>query len=187
MGKTGSGKSYAARLLTKNIQRLVVLDPKGTLSAGSGWNLTQWDGSTERALQNGEPVRARIQAPLDGNWEPFLETIYHSENVTVYIDEMYGVIQSASKPGQWLTALYTRGRELKIGVWTSTQRPTWIPLFTLSEADWLFVFRLQMETDRARMASLMGAVVADKELKGNNVWVYNQEWPRPMLYKRLKG
>lgn len=186
VGKTGSGKSYAARLLTRGISRLVVIDPKGTLGGDSGWNLTDWNSSQERKLKKGEPCRIRVPAPLDNNYEPYFKACYDAQNVTVYIDEMYGVVERG-KPGQYLTAMYTRGRELNIGVYAATQRPTWVPLFILSEADWLFVFRLQLDADRARLASIMGAEVAVRRLQGHQVFVYHQEWNAPVLYNRMKG
>jgi hypothetical protein len=182
VGKTGSGKTYAARILTKDLRRLVVFDPKGTL-AGK-WGLLEWNNRNAKRLKKGDNLRLRIPAPLDGNWEPYFMACYDCHNLTVYIDEMYGVI-SRGKPGQYLTALYTRGRELNIGVWASTQRPAWVPLFMLSEADWIFLFRLQLETDRKRVAEIMGDNVRDSVLTGHQVWVYNQAWDRPILYPRI--
>jgi DNA helicase HerA-like ATPase len=185
VGKTGSGKTYAAKLLSAQLPRLVVFDPKGTLY-DAGWNLEEWNDGTAKRLEKGKPVRIRIAAPLDNNWEPYFRDCYFAGNCTVYIDELYGVLERANA-GDYLRALYTRGRELNIGVWASTQRPSWVPLFALSEADWIFLFRLQMETDRKRMSEIMGQSVRRQELKNHEVLVYHQTWENPKHYDRVNA
>lgn len=184
VGKTGSGKTYAARLLTASLPRLIVFDPKGTLY--EGWNLEEWNDRTAKQLEKGKPVRLRVPAPIDNRWEPYFETCYYAGDCTVYIDELYGVLDG-SRPGDYLRALYTRGRELNIGVWAATQRPSWVPLFALSEADWIFLFRLQMAVDRKRMAEIMGETAQRRELKNHEVLVYHQSWERPRYYDRVNG
>lgn len=156
-GKTGSGKTYLARYITRPIKRLVVLDGKGTLG---DWGLEPWGMPAIRALIRGEPMRARAIPPIGTDfleyWDEVIYTAYKAGNVLIYIDEMYSVAPPNQKPSDALWALYTRGRELGVGVWASTQRPVWIPLFALSEAEHFFVFRLQLFEDRQRMAAFMG-------------------------------
>lgn len=187
VGKTGSGKTYAARLLLAHSQRLVVCDPKGTLRGK--WGLAEWSAKTRRALANGKPVRVRIPAAIGdiAHWEKLFALCMQAGNVTVYIDEVYGVLDAGNRPGAYLTALYTRGRELGIGVWAATQRPSWIPLFVLSEAEWFLAFRLQLEADAKRVGSLIG-VDADAltSLKGHSFYLYNSEWEQAELYSTIK-
>lgn len=178
-GKTGSGKTFLSRALCANLDRLMVLDPKGTLGRAD-WNLEKWGDRTQRALKRGDPVRARIPAPLDGDWDRFLWAAYSAGGVTVYIDETYGILPRGANPSPALTALITRGRELGIGLWAAMQRPTRIPLFLLSEAEWLLSFRLQLAKDKDRMSEMMGG---DKEGLGVpdkfGFWFYHTEWDRP--------
>ncbi len=159
-GKTGSGKTYLAKYITRPIKRLIVLDGKGTLK---DWGLEPWDSTTMRVLLRGEPIRARAIPPIGTDvldyWEEVIVSCYRAGNVLVYIDELYAVAPPNVKPSNALWALYTRGRELGVGVWASTQRPVWIPLFALSEAEHFFVFRLQLQEDRQRMAAFMGEEV----------------------------
>lgn len=183
VGRTGAGKSYLGRRFINGLSRLVVFDPKGTLA--TGWNLEPWSDKGERALLEGKPVRLRVPAPLDGQWDGYAQTIYHAGNCTLYIDEAYGVVPPGKRIPEYLNALYTRGRELRIGVWAATQRPTWVPLVMLSEAEWLFVFRLQMAADRQRMAELMGPEVENVVKDKHGFYAYNVEWNKPRYFRGI--
>ncbi len=186
VGKTGSGKTYLAKYLTRQANRLIVLDAKVTLS---DWGLEPWGSDTRSKLLNGAPVRIRAVPPMNGDimayWEAVLSDSYRAGNVVVYIDELYAICPPNQKPLNVLWAMYTRGRELGIGVWSSSQRPAWIPLFALSEADHYFNFRLQLEEDRKRMAAFMGVEVL-RTISDEHGFFYSMAaWDRPVYYKQL--
>lgn len=159
-GKTGSGKTYLARRLLAHAPRLVVLDPKGRLD---DWQCEDASRDTSRRLAAGDPVRVRyrVTGPDDDDdlWTRALTDAYEAGDVVVYIDELYGVVEPGQRAPGILSAAYTRGREYGVGVWAATQRPTWIPLFALSESDHYFVFRLTLAEDRKRLAAFMGTDV----------------------------
>lgn len=182
-GKTGSGKTWFAGKLLSSIPRLIVVDPKGTLN---DWGLNDPTVRQWRKLEKGEYNRIRIRPPLTDDieawYEDLFERIYDLGNVTLYIDEAYAVASPGSRPGRWLSALYTRGRERGIGVWAATQRPMWIPLFLISEADWLVVFRLNLAADRSRIASVAGDSVLDRVPDPHGFWLYHVEDDDPHYY-----
>lgn len=193
VGKTGSGKSYMARALVAGIQRLIVLDPKGTLGAefAADWNLEDWSNRGAQLLAKGKPVRLRVPPPgPDADpveyWRPYLLAAYEARNVTVYIDEMYGVVPAGRQMPPELQALYTRGRELGIGVYAATQRPSWIPLFAISESEWLFTFRLMLEDDKKRMAGIMGPLVLNGWADQYGYYLFSAQWNAP-IYSRGLG
>jgi hypothetical protein len=159
-GKTGTGKTYLAERLTRPLSRLLVIDSKGTLK---GWDLDPIEECTRKFEQKDGTARARALPPLKGDFDEWkfelFERAYMWGNLTVYIDEMYAIVPPNTKAPTSLIACYTRGREYGIGIWASTQRPVWIPLFSLSEAEHFFVFRLMLEEDRKRMAAFMGPTV----------------------------
>lgn len=185
VGKTGSGKSYFARSRLLPVQRLVVCDPKGTLSekylrskGNPSWYLEDWK-TGYRKLLKGQPARVRIAPPDDDSeWDHYFTQLYKLNNVLVYIDELYGVGPSNSRG---LRALYTRGRELGIGVWSATQRPSQIPLFALSEAEWIVLFQIRLQKDKQRMAELIGDV-AETRLKNHGFILYNDHMENPIIY-----
>ena len=184
IGKTGSGKTFAAAAIVSPLPRLMVLDPKGTLKGK--WGLRDWTATEARALKRGEPVRVRIPAPLDGDWEPYFKAAYEAGSVCVYIDEVYGVVPPGHNPSPYFTALYTRGRELGIGVHAATQRPSKIPLFVLSEAEWTLCFRLQLLHDRKRMQEVIGSIPDVSPEDPHGFYLYHASWDDARYYRRLQ-
>lgn len=186
-GRTGSGKTFLERYLLASSKRLVVCDPKGTLSTAIApdWRLTDWSEKGRKRLLAGDPVRLRIPAPLDGDWSSYLWDVYRAGNVLLYVDETYGVVPPGRAAPEPLLACYTRGRELGIGVHAATQRPSWIPLVCMSEADWFFVFRLTLDEDRKRLASFMGASVMQPIQDRYGFFSYSPEWDSPIYTPQL--
>lgn len=154
IGMTGSGKSFFCQKILSHAQRLVVIDPKGYLhpTMAPEWNLTPWESGINR-LEKGKDARLYIPPPEDEDeWEVWLQHIMRLRNCIIYIDELYGVGPAQGSKG--LRALFTRGRQMGLGVWACFQRPRWIPRFSLSEAEWKIVFRLEMAEDRDDIAKM---------------------------------
>jgi len=195
-GQTGSGKTFLARQLLDGVKRLVVLDPKGMLRSPSpdeaeygdieNWKLREWSETTEKLLKEGEPVRVRVPAPINGKWDEYLWAVYRAGNCVLYIDEVYGVVPPGKRPPEPLNAIYTRGRELGIGAVGVSQRPSWIPLEIMSEAEWYFCFRLMLDTDRRRMAEFMGMEVVSRITDRYGFWTYNVHWDEPVYTEQLE-
>lgn len=182
-GKTGSGKTYFARAVLSVCTRLVVCDAKGKLGgAEAGWGLTEWPKGLDE-LKKGKLGRIRIPPMLeDDEWEEKFGELYKLRNVTIYIDELYGVGPPEGSRG--LRALYTRGRELGIGVWSCTQRPVKIPLYAFSEAEWIIQFQLRLKQDIERMEDMIGDMAA-LPLKDHNFLLYNDSFEMARFYDRF--
>lgn len=191
VGATGTGKTYLARYLLQSVPRLVVIDPKATLRGK--WGLTEWSPKTRKRFINGEDVRLRYAPDVGGDfqYEHVFEDVYHAGNCVLYIDEVYGVIPPHKPAGPYLTAIYTRGRELGIGTIASAQRPVSFPLFILSEADTFFLFRVLLEEDRRRMSAFMGPAVREHVRDPYGFWAYQRDWISdnrgPIYFSRLKA
>jgi hypothetical protein len=187
VGKTGSGKTFLARHVLAPIRRLVVFDPKATLG-GPEWNLESGREAERRLLRGGD-ARIRIRAPLDDDWTPYLRMVWEARNVTLYIDEVYALVPEGKRAPAEFNALYTRGREMGIGVHASTQRPRSIPAVTLTEAEWLFVFRVARPEDRNYVAGfgdeqgLMKGLPRDE----HGFWTYKATWRKPIYTPRFQA
>lgn len=187
-GKTGTGKTYLAKHLTRGLRRFVVFDSKGTLT---DWNTIEWDKEAEHLLIEGEPVRARVLTPITDReqtleyYDNIFSKILAAGDVTVYVDEAFAITENGVPI--YLKALYTRGREFGVGVWASTQRPHGIPLFMLSEADHFFSFFLQFERDRKRMAEFMGEEVLTPARDVHGFYYARAQDRKPVYIREFKG
>jgi energy-coupling factor transporter ATP-binding protein EcfA2 len=191
VGKTGSGKTYLAVQMLKKINRLVIFDTKGNLSgkfAAKPWNV-----KNVRKFARGANMRLII-GPAIGTpneqmaiYDGIFKELYDIGNLTIYIDEIYGIVPPNKTIPPWLSAVYTRGRELKIGVWASSQRPSWIPMFLMSESEWFFIFKLQLDDDRKRMAGIVGKGVLFPVQDEHGFFVYNTLWDEPKYMKEFKS
>lgn len=190
-GKTGSGKTYAARYLLKPIRRLLAIDPKMQLVGDPKWRLEPPTREAFAALRKGDYARVVIWQPpaIDNDgfpiWDEIFSLAWELGDVVVYIDEMYSVAKNGrlSYP---LRRLYTQGRFPMIGVWAATQRPSFVPLEMFSEAEWSFTFSLRVEKDRRTVADNLGFDQMRQPIRDEHgFWVAYQTWPEPMYFRQL--
>ncbi len=187
-GKTGTGKTTLARYLLRQMSRLVVIDSKGSLS---DWDLDPWDDRQTRIdLERGDPARLRVLPPLHDDPDPFYAEVFatslQARNLVVYVDELYAVVPPGARPAPEMAALWTRGREYGIGAWAATQRPVWVPLFALSEAEHIFMFRLNVFDDRKRLAAFTSEDVLTRVADPHGFFYQQSDWDEPVYVPQLK-
>lgn len=178
VGKTGSGKTYLARRALRNVKRLIIIDSKNSLGE---WvpDLPLKD-RIKRELGIYRPPKERIRfvPPVIGQedlrlwYDRLFNEIYAEGDCYLYIDEIYAIVPPGADPPPGLTSLYTRGRERGVSIWSATQRPVWVPLFTLSESEHFFCFQLHLKEDRSRMAGFMGANALRSPPDQHGFWYY---------------
>lgn len=160
VGTTGSGKTTLARALLSQRQFVVVHDGKGNLN-WPGYRLVRRLKDAWRLNPRQHPriiYRPTIEEMRNLTIvNGFFRWVYHRQHTTLYVDEVYAVVEPfAGTTPPYFHACITRGRERRIEVWSSFQRPTLIPLSLLSESEHFFVFRLQWRDDRKRVESSTG-------------------------------
>lgn len=187
-GQTGSGKTYWSRSKLWNVKRLIVIDAKDQLK---DWKTVQPDDKNLKKFMNGGDLRLRLVPSIGTVKEigieidEYLKKAYQARNCVVYIDEMYS-LASNNFTSTWLTALWTRGRSLGIGVWAVAQRPYNIPLYAMSEAQYYVCFRLKMHHDKQRMAELMGREILQYDVRDYEYFFYKDGTDKPVLVKSNK-
>jgi len=184
-GKTRSGKTWLMRDLSKNLNRFWLLDSKGTLT---NWNTQD---ANERALDKfaaGEKMRLRFVPPLEGIadfWAGVFDTALQIGNLTLYVDEMYDVVEPGTKSPDKLRACWTRGAEFGIGAWSASQRPVFIPQFVISESEHIFVFRLPKFEDRQKIQSNWQGGDLPNVKDRHGFFYYHVESDAPIYYSQL--
>ena len=187
VGKTGSGKTFLMKYLTRGLNRLMVLDPKAMIDPAE-WHLDWVDSGGLRDLMKGKDARLLVRTYDTQEWNVYLQAAWEASNTVVYIDELYALVEFGRvAPPKILSQLYTQGRERLVGVWGATQRPAWVPMFTLSECDWFFAFRTQLQDDRKRLAEMMGPEVLDPipVSDPHGFWMYYMSWENPLYVDQL--
>lgn len=190
VGKTRSGKTYLAEHMTDDIARLIALDPKPSLR---NWRdletVTSLNAPAVRALRRGENRRIRVPDPGKGmeGWYPWYDLMWEIGDVTAYFDEINLLVHPKRDPSFKFTRLYQQGAERGIGVWSATQRPVNIPKVCVTEAEWIFMFRLGDKSDRKLIAGYgddSGKMEQPiRDLHG--FWTYNQGWMTAVYTKQL--
>lgn len=166
-GMNGCGKTVLAQKLLESRRNnlILVYDPKDEL---------EWKGykrfSSLYKLINANPRHA-IYAPnvkeLD---DPDMHNAFFkfgflrqrknykkklNLSTTVYVDEVYSVTRNQELPLYYKADL-TRGRKIRLEVWSATQRPKLIPQFLMSESKHQYIFYHQMWQDRQKLDQTFG-------------------------------
>ena len=169
VGQTGSGKTVLSMILLYKIKRLLVVDSKDSFEGK--YNLETYDQFTPDKIREKEPFRVRVvddDTALDA-----LRLIYKYGDAIIYIDEVNSIIPPRKNPNQVFVDIWQRGRERNIGAWAASQRPVSIPVLFLSEAGHFFVFRLNNEEDRKRVAGYTDKRVNDRIVDRYGFYYYN--------------
>ena len=199
-GKTGSGKTYLAERVLADVPRLVVFDIKDNLSKRMNLEPGKKRENWRRFLR-GYDIRLQVTAPVGINneadfYHDWFRRVFVAGDCIVYIDELLGVLKHPTDLPKWLKMIYTRGREPitdrrgrivggNIGVFASTQRPSHIPVFCMTESEEFFIFQLQNPDDRKKVAAYTSPEVANPIPDEHGFYYYKTRSNQPEYYPKL--
>lgn len=188
-GKTGSGKSTLVKYLLATAPRLIVIDDKDDMS--EKWNLEDYRDTRENKskISNRDDFRFR----LVNNQEDILSVLSlvystatkETKSVIIYIDELTGTIPNPKMIPPIYRDIWSRGRSKNIGGWSNTQRPTEIALFFFTEVEHIFMFTLNHDDDRKRIAKVGGKQLMVKPLDKYGFYYYNGNSNEIKYYSKL--
>ena len=177
-GGTGSGKTFLASEYLRAYNNVVVLDTKGMFD--------NWDTMEEKELTVAERLqdlpriktskiiyRPIFQELTQESYNSFFEWLYLRRNTICLIDEAMQVSPSPAVLPEWLRGCLQRGRQLKIGIWSLTQRPKSISPLLISEATHIFTFRLNLDQDREKLVEVTGCKEFYVKPEKHSFWYLN--------------
>lgn len=172
VGMTGSGKTYLAKQMLADTPRLVVFNTKDNPELTKDMRLLKATGKNWGKFLRGFPMRLDIRdaperADRAGYFNEMCRRARIAANCKVYIDEVLDILGSSFSPEYHVEKLFSKGREPilnskgeiisgNIGVVACTQRPSRIPKLMMTEAENIFVFRLQDPDDQDNIAGYLG-------------------------------
>jgi DNA helicase HerA-like ATPase len=196
VGQTGGGKTRFATWLLRRVEQspIVIYDTKEEphfLTLPYVSIATSLKEVTEQ-IRKSESDYIIFRPPLSITADPTMLDnllLYHYHNfkgVPAYIDEIYSFHNSA-RAGAGLIGLLTRGRSRGITTIMSTQRPAWLSMFAISEAQKLYIFNLSLNDDKKKIA---GAGISNFENLPRppkfGFWFFVQGTDKPVLYSPVK-
>lgn len=196
LGQTGSGKTTLARYLLAQRPFVVVHDAK------RGMEPREWPGY-KFVHKLRDAVRLRpddhpriIYQPNEHEVDDlsiqnsFFRWLFARRNTTCYVDETV-MLQIHGLWPRYHFICITQGRGRNVEIWSGMQRPSWIPLVTLSEAEHIFVFRLQYDQDRFRTEGVTGldeALMTPRNLPKHVFWyIQTGDAPRGPFRLEIEG
>ncbi len=172
VGRTGSGKTTLARVLVGGDRNLVVIDPKWRFELGR----TQLAVGTYRAFAELWPQRSTrvIYRPDPGSRkhddvDQVILRVLRYGRTRILVDEAMGLATPSVIVPAYARAI-AEGRELLVSVVSLTQRPRGLNNVVLSEAEHLFVFDLQVKSDREKVAAIGGDQLAERPGEPFSFW-----------------
>lgn len=185
VGQTGSGKTAFNTWMLKRLSfsPIVIYDTKDEpkfLSLPNSTVVYSFEGVHE-AIDSGEYDYVIFRTPtalLDKPAELdkyLLRHFIELPGIDVYLDEVSDFHASNGHPYVGLRALLRKGRSRGNTVLMSTQRPKFISLFTMTEAQQLYIFHLSHDDDRKAIDKVIPGFKgkANPRAKSYRFWHYS--------------
>lgn len=151
IGQTGTGKSKLAEVLLPRDSQVLVIDPKGHFNKKHGYPI--FTNPNALTLFHNR-VSVYQPKPIDFKnlelYDTLLKRAYKRGNLLVYLDDPVGVIDRHRYP-YYLQVCYQLGRAKNVRMLSSFQRPSWLPLFMISEVQKVYAFRVTLLNDERRI------------------------------------
>lgn len=189
-GGTGSGKSVLADVYTAGMPETVIkIDIKDDTYARRMDGAPVWRGLVENedfevvnsldAVKRSE-FKKIIYVPPYNEQEPefyneLARYVYEEGNTRLWIDELMLFCDGTyTTKVPFLKAIYVSGRSRRSTILSCTQRPLGIPAICIANSQHFFIFRMNNDQDRKKVADVTGC---DKFLippEKYNFWYYRE-------------
>lgn len=161
-GKTGSGKSFLTTRMMKGINRLIFIDPKHEHKFDEATVFKDFYSAANWILGHRKTknffIHIKPPDPMEADVNHFCKAVFSVGNMTVVFDEVGEFCYP--RAAKWHRQLMRQGRARGIGCWNLSQRPAYIDMYLISEAEHKVIFQLTTQKDRERIS---GMIDVDKD------------------------
>ena len=170
-GGTGSGKSVLADVYTAGMEETVIkIDIKDDTYSRRLKGEPIWRGLVENEdfevvhsledVYKSEFKKIIYVPPYNEQeleyYDQLAEYVYKEGNTRLWIDELMLYAESPLKYPTFMKAILVSGRARSSTLLMCTQRPLGIPAIAIANSQHFFVFRMNNEQDRKKMADVTG-------------------------------
>jgi len=169
-GHTGSGKSYLLTRIVKGYKRVIFIDPKHEHSLNGSVLVYDVKGCVN-AMKN-EQFFVHYK-PVEFDSEIINELckhVYELGNCLVVFDEVSRF--AYPRVTEYHDRLIRMGRSRGIGVWHTSQRPSFVDNYVISESEHVISFSLSIEADRDKLRGVMGDEAEKTRTLERYHWLY---------------
>ena len=160
-GTTSSGKSQLALELLKQFNSYFVIDTQDSLILPGSTKITS-PKMLKQKLQFFKKIRyvPSGEYRTKAYWNYIFKTLSDSSSKKkprpriIYIDEIYHLGYGVNFPN-WIPIMATTGRQRKLSLWISSQRPSMIPIPTMSECTRFYLFYISYDEDITKMSKFV--------------------------------
>ncbi|MFH1972956.1 MAG: hypothetical protein ABIJ18_05785 [archaeon] len=183
-GKTGSGKTYLVKTLVPKYPRVLFFDPKCENSDIKGFKTSSL---REVKYQMNQKKFTIIYQPENFDrdlWNQLCGLVFSSGNMTLIMDETERLVTPRVESNH--EKIIRMGRSRGIGVIHLVQRPTYLDNYILSEAEFYFVFQLNLESDKKKIKGVIGDFDALDNIPQYHYMFYDVIENKPRICKPIK-
>ena len=188
LGQTGSGKTQFSVWLIKKLNRKTVIYDTKIDSTFDNFYICDNINKLKYVLEHKSIVvyRPSIEELTDNDkMDSILTNHYNNLNgIQCYIDEIYQ-FHDNGRAGNGLVGLLTRGRSKNISVIMSTQRPSWLSRFCLTESQLFYIFNLTDRKDYVRLSDIIPNFKKLSEKQKYSFEFYRHGMESPVIFNPI--
>lgn len=201
-GGTGSGKSVLADVYTAGMSETVIkIDIKDDTFARRRDGDPLWRGLVENqdfevvysleAVKQSEFNKIIYVPPFEEQnqetYNDLAQYVYTEGNMRLWIDELMLFTEGAQRYPAFLKAILVSGRSRRATVIMCTQRPMGIPALCIANSQHFFVFSMNNDQDRKKLADVTGCRKFLEAPSRFAFWYYREgDSPEKVRQWRLK-
>ncbi len=187
IGRTGSGKTFFVKnWLLPHYDKYVFWDVKHENKDARQDITLNTPKELEQNIKSYNKILYQPTHSAEEDFDDVCEIIFHNGDFTLYVDEA-SIISTATKITYWHNMIMTQGRSYNVGIINATQRPRIIHNTMISEAEHIFSFNLNLETDIYKIKQQTGDSADEiRYLPEHYFLYYSIRFNKTFLFKPVK-